>query len=392
LVVALVVLGTTAAVTPAIIAATSGSPPPAAGIGSGRVAGPQSSFRTAPLMASARPRKKLAQRRVEPASAPAAATAASGPAALAGCPVPPHPPLPASPPPWHPAVLTTSLPPVKAPAPWTSHVAALTGKGMWIWEWTSTDGGDAGEIVQQAVSAGLHQLWVRVGDSMNGFYGANELDALVPLAHANGIAVIAWGFPYLWDPVGDAQWTAQILDWRAADGQQVDGFSADIEKPTEGVMLDAQRVAVYLELVRQAAGNRLVVATVYPPTDANWDGGYPYRAIAPYIDAFAPMVYWECTDPGADAALDVARLSTLRPVHVIGQAFNFASVGGRAVSPSGAEIAEFLSAGRRAGALGASFWVWQEATPEEWTTIAGFPWRASKPARVPVDPSSKRRR
>ena len=197
----------------------------------------------------------------------------------------------------------------------------------------------------------------------------------MPVAHAHGLAVIAWGFPYLWDPVGDAQWTAQILDWRAPDGQQVDGYSADIEEATEGVMLSAQRAAVYLELVRQAAGSRLVVATVYPPTDANWDGGYPYQAMAPYVDAFAPMVYWECTDPGTDAALDVARLSTLRPVHVIGQAFNFAGIGGRTVSPSGAEITEFLSASRRAGALGASFWVWQDATPEEWAAVSGFPWR-----------------
>ena len=258
---------------------------------------------------------------------------------------------------------------------------------MWIWEWDSTDGGDADEIVQQAVSAGLHQLWVRVGDSMNGFYGAEELDSLVPVAHAHGLAVIAWGFPYLWDPVGDAQWTAAILDWRSPDGQEVDGYSADIEETTEGVMLSAQRAAVYLELVRQAAGSRLVVATVYPPTDANWDGGYPYQAMAAYVDAFAPMVYWECTDPGTDATLDVARLSTLRPVHVIGQAFNLASVGGRTVSPSEAEIAEFLSAGRRAGALGASFWVWQEATPEEWAAVAAFRWGSvgtrPRPPRTP---------
>ncbi len=286
----------------------------------------------------------------------------------------------------------TSLPPVSAPAPWTSHVGAIAGKGMWIWEWGSTDGGDAGEIVQQALSAGLHQLWVRVGDSMNGFYGADELDALVPIAHAHGIAVIAWGFPYLWDPVGDARWTAQILDWRASDGQQVDGYSADIEESTEGVMLSAQRAAVYLELVRQAAGSRLVVATVYPPTDPNWDGDYPYRAMAPYVDAFAPMVYWECTDPGTDAALDVARLSTLRPVHVIGQAFNLAGDGGRSISPSGAEIAEFLGAGHRAGALGASFWVWQEATPEEWAAVAGFHWgsHGSRPIRPRSTPTTSR--
>jgi hypothetical protein len=263
-------------------------------------------------------------------------------------------------------------------------MGALDGKGMWIWQWAGTDGGDAGAVVQQATSAGLHQLWVRVADSKDGFYGASELAALVPAAHARGIAVIAWGFPYLWDPAGDAQWTAQVLGWHSADGQQVDGYSADIEKPSEGVMLSAQRAAVYLELVRQAAGGRLVVATVYPPSDANWDGGYPYKAMAPYIDAFAPMVYWECSDPGTEAALDVSRLSTLRPVHLIGQAFNFASEGGRAPSPSGAEIGEFLSTGRRAGALGASLWVWQEATSDEWSALSGFPWsppRTGGPAR-----------
>lgn len=305
-----------------------------------------------------------------------AAPPSTEPVPLAGCPVPPHPPLPPSPPPWHPTVLVTKLPPVEAPAPWTSQVGAITGKGMWIWEWSETDQGNAGLVVNQAVADGLHQLWVRVGDSKDGFYGAQELDALVPVAHAHGIAVIAWGFPYLWDPVGDARWTAQILDWRGPGGQQVDGYSADIEKPSEGVELSAQRAAVYLEEVRKAAGNRLVVATVYPPSDANWNGGYPYGAMAPYVDAYAPMVYWECTDPGGQAALDVSRLSKLRPVHVIGQAFNFASVGGRTVSPSPAEISEFMAAANKAGALGASFWVWQEATAPEWAAVTKFHWTA----------------
>ncbi len=249
---------------------------------------------------------------------------------------------------------------------------------MWIWEWSNTDGGDADAVVRQAVSAGLHQLWVRVADSENGFYGAQELEALVPVAHAHGIDVIAWGFPYLWDPAGDAQWTTQVLDWRATDGQQVDGYSADLEESSEGVMMSAQRAAVYLELVREAAGSRLVVATVYPPSTANWGGGYPYRAMAPYVDAFAPMVYWECTDPGADAAQDIARLSTLRPVHVIGEAFNFGDTGGRAMSPSGAEISEFMGASQHAGAVGASFWVWQETTPDEWAALTAFSWRAGK--------------
>jgi len=245
---------------------------------------------------------------------------------------------------------------------------------MWIWQWSQTDDGNAAAIVQQAVRAGLHQMWVRVGDSKYGFYGASELDALVPLAHAAGLAVIAFGFPYLYDPVGDAHWTAQILAWRGPGGMAIDGYSADIERSTEGVDLTAQRVAVYLELVRKSAGARLVVATVYPPLDSYWDGGYPYTAIAPYVDAFAPMIYWECTDPAADATLDIDRLATLRPVHIIGQAYNMASVGGRSASPSGAEITEFLRAGRRAGAVGASLWVWQTATPQEWSALTAYRW------------------
>ena len=386
---ALVVIGGVAVAALVAIVTASDPPPLTTSSGSGRAATSVASPHLRSALASHRSRVRPAHP-AAPSTTPPPAT--SGPVALAGCPVPPHPPLPPPPPPWHPAVLVTSLPTVRPPAPWTSRVAAIKGKGMWIWEWDSTDGGNAGEIVRQAVSNGLHQLWVRVGDSLNGFYGAKELDALVPVAHAHGIAVIAWGFPYLWDPVGDANWTALILEWRGADGQQVDGYSADIEKPTEGVMLSAQRAAVYLEHVRQAAGSRLVVATVYPPTDTNWDGAYPYRAMAPYVDAFAPMVYWECTDPGTDAALDIARLSTLRPVHVIGEAFNFASAGGRSASPSGAEIAEFLSAGQRAGALGASFWVWQEATPDEWAAVASFPWssRGFRLVPPPLTPGTSR--
>jgi hypothetical protein len=105
-----------------------------------------------------------------------------------------------------------------------------------------------------------------------------------------------------------------------------------------------------------------------------WAGPYPYTVMARYVDAFAPMVYWECTDPGADAVQAVRRLATLRPVHLIGQAFNLAGTGGRAASPSAAEISEFLGAGRGAGAVGGSFWVWQMATPEEWGALTDYRW------------------
>ena len=302
-------------------------------------------------------------------------TTADGPVPQVGCPPQPSPPPPTVPP-WHPSVLIpdAKLPAPRPPAAWASDVDAITGKGMWIWQWSSTEHGNADTIIARAVSAGLHQLWVRVGDSADGFYGASVLNALVDKAHTAGLSVIAWGFPYLYDPVRDAGWTAQVLAWRSEGGAPVDGYSADLERSTEGVAMSALRAAVYLDQVRRVAGGRLIVATVYPPLDQYWAGAYPYATMATYVDAFAPMEYWECVDPGADAVQALARLGTLRPVHLIGQAFNMADSGGRRPPPSGAEISRFLDVGRRSGALGASFWVWQTAVDDEWRAITAYPW------------------
>jgi len=302
-------------------------------------------------------------------------------AALAGCPAPPRPPRPPVPPPWHPSVLVpeAALPEPAPPGGLSADRGPIEGKGMWVWQMPATEGGDVAAIVRRARAAGLRQLWVRVGDSRHGFYGASVLDRLVPAAHRAGMAVVGWAFPYLYDPVADGAWTGRALDWRAADGSRLDGFSADIETATEGTMLSARRVAVYLGLARRAAGSRLLVATVFRPTDRLW-ATYPYTTIAPYVDAFAPMVYWGCTEPGAAATEAMARLAPLRPVHLIGQAYDMGPEGGRSAAPSADETRRFLDVARRGGATGASFWVWQHMNVEEWDAMAAFAWDVA-PAR-----------
>jgi len=267
------------------------------------------------------------------------------------------------------------LPEALPPSAWKADLGPFEGKGMWLWKYRQTEGGDARAIVERAAAAGLRQLWVRVGDSREGFYAAEVLAEIVPRAHARGLAVIGWGFPYLWDPVGDARWTADALAWRAPDGAALDGFSPDIERASEGVALGERRVRVYLDLVRRAAGDRPVAATVYRPTDAMW-ASYPYEAIAPYVDAFAPMVYWGCTEPGQATTQALERLSAMRPVHLIGQGYDMAPEGGRAGTPSAEETTRFLDVGRRGGATGASLWVWQSMGAEQWSVLSAFAWPA----------------
>ena len=308
---------------------------------------------------------------------------ATGPVSLAGCPPPPAPPSRPSGPPWHPAVMVpeTALavpPPISPPS---VDVRPLLGKGMWLWKYDATENGDADAIVTKAVAAGLHQLWVRVGDSKDGFYAAKTLDELVPRAHRRGLAVVGWGFPYLYDPVADAGWTQQVLGWRGREGQELDGFSPDLETASEGVAVTERRIQLYLALVRRQAGSLPVVATVFRPTDPLW-ASFPYRAIVPYVDAFAPMVYWGCVEPGSAASQALARLSALRPVLLIGQAYNMAEEGGRRVNPSGDETWRFLDVARSSGAVGASFWDWQEINQEQWSAMAEFVWPVPRTRRM----------
>ena len=238
-------------------------------------------------------------------------------------------------------------------------LSVLNGKGMWIWQTLKTEAGDVDAVVARATAAGLRQVWVRVGDSRYGFYAADYLSRLVPKAHKAGLSVIGWGFPYLHDPAADAAWSVEAVNWRAPDGTRLDGFSPDIELASEGVVLTEKRITLYLGLVRPAAGTMPMIATVYRATDARWTGTYPYRAIAPYVDAFAPMVYWGCVEPGGATLESVERLASLKPVHVIGQGYDAGPEGGRVGAPSAAETVRFLDVARRAGAVGASMWVWQ---------------------------------
>ena len=373
---ALAVAGITTAV------ARSGVPHPVA-VASPRVAAPETITAVTAITASTTTLAPSTTVVAPAAPAPALAAAPvlpTGPVGQLGCPPPPPPsPAPPSPEPWHPSVLVpdAQLPATAQPRAWATDPRPAFGKGMWVWMWKNTEGGNADAVVARARRAGLNQLWVRVADSQSGFYAASVLAELVPKAHAAHLSVIGWGFPYLYDPVGDAAWTGDALDWRSPSGDHIDGYSADVERSSEGVMLTPRRVAVYFDAVRRRAGNRLVVATVYPPLDAYWQGrGYPFAAMAPYVDAFAPMIYWECTDPGEDARVAVERLATLRPVHLIGQAYDMAGIpGGRVNAPSAAETLRFLDIGKRSGAIGASFWVWNTMDAPQWGALSSYPWQ-----------------
>lgn len=276
--------------------------------------------------------------------------------------VPFRPPPPLGPP----AVPESSIPMVSSPGPRHVSLGAIEGKGIFITVFPGNSLNVA-SIVETARHVGLDALYVRTGSSTEGFYGGPLLADLVPLAHRYGIAVIAWDFPTLSDPAADAMRAAEAFRYGA------DAFSPDIETEPDGTYLTARRVEYYLSLVRMDAGSRPVVATVPRPTSLSL-AAYPYVAEAPFVDAFAPMVYWSCTEPGAAVAVAIEALRPLRPVVPIGQDYDMASEGGPAGLPSGSEVWRFVDVAHRDGAIGISLYDLESGGAVQLAALTDYPW------------------
>ncbi|HEX3827853.1 MAG TPA: hypothetical protein VHV82_11325 [Sporichthyaceae bacterium] len=331
---------------------------------------------------------------------PASSHARAGEPTLYPMPAPPAYPMPCPPPPLPhhkhhgghrphkphgPEVPDSALPSPPALQPHHPDLASISGKGMWLTTWANSKV-DVPGVVAAAKAGGLHQLWVRTGGSRQGWYGRPLLERLLPAAHEVGISVVAWDFPTLSDPVADSLRAAAALTGTFG-GERLDAFSPDIETRAEGTYNSPERVALYLAHVRLLAGNRPVVATVMRPTPGQLKD-YPYRAEAPYVDAFAPMDYWSCHEPGETAEASIRVLAALRPVTPIGQAYDMKWEGGRPGMPTPQEIWRFIDACRRAGAIGASLYDTETATADERHALDAYPWSRADPDRVIATSSS----
>jgi hypothetical protein len=263
---------------------------------------------------------------------------------------------------------TAATPPASAEAAVAAPAAPRilpVGKGMWLHQLSQA--GPPDRVVAQAQATGLTHIFLRLGSSKGGFYDQPELDALLPVAHAAGIKVVGWDFPYLVDPVGDAQRAATEIAYATPDGHHIDAFSADVETQSEGVNISPPTAQAYATKLRQLVGAGYPLIATVPRASR----GYPYAELAASFDALAPMVYWMNADPAATLAATMDGLAGLgKPIMPVGQAYDGAIDGGPPGAPSKDALDRFTATAAARGAIGVSFWVWHTATPEEWAAIA----------------------
>jgi hypothetical protein len=250
----------------------------------------------------------------------------------------------------------------------------VAGRGMWLTfpDWRASS--DAA-ILAAARAAGVTHIYLEVATSSDGFYGARALDDLLWQAHDAGIALIAWVYPALWQPAQDVAVAQAVAGYVTPLGERADGLAADVEEN-----MDPATVAAYAAAARAALTQGPLVGVTYPPQQMP---DYPFAALAPYVDAWAPMDYWHQTERDytyhevytwvaaslAGIEADAGRADI--PFDVIVQTFDAFADSGRGIfSPAPAEVAAAVAAAAAGGAEGVSFYRWSTATPEEWQVAA----------------------
>jgi hypothetical protein len=256
---------------------------------------------------------------------------------------------------------------------------AASGKGLWFTDYL-THHTDLRALVAAAKALGVTHIYPRVAETSYGFYDHYTLDHLLPLAHAAGIKVIAWVYPYLRDVGTDLIMTQQVVNYRAPGGDHVDGIIADIETRT-----DAPAVFAYGQVLRQMVGpdTPLIISTFSPHARPS----YPFPEAAASFNVISPQDYWHSVQGSMDAAAPRALLTlsimSIRaelggkafPIEEDGQMydqFTYGEPGGN--QPSPAEITSDMQAAKDLGCVGISFFDWRTASPDELAAFQAFQW------------------
>ncbi len=269
-----------------------------------------------------------------------------------------------------PPPLTTAPPPTTAPAPPPPPDPLPVGQGMWIWLPDQVEGGDPNAIVTNAVNSGLTHLFVRTGSSWDGFYAQDFLSALLPIAHAAGLRVYGWDFPNLRDIATDINRGLEAIRFTTPTGDRIDGFSPDIETPSEGVALNSQTAWLYTSGLRNQISSTYPLIATVPRPNEHYLSFYPYQEVVYPMSAVAPMVYWMSDDPSAAVKVAYDNLAWLgKPIMPIGQAYDGGPEGGPPGNPGYDQIKSFTDTAAALGAPAVSFWSWQHASLDEWQAI-----------------------
>jgi hypothetical protein len=229
----------------------------------------------------------------------------------------------------------------------------LSGRGMWMWYVSASDGGNLASIVATARSYGIGTLMIKSGDGTSAWSQFNS--TLVSELHAAGLKACAWQYVYGAHPITEAYVGA------AAVRAGADCLMIDAESEYQGRYVQAQE---YMQRLRQLIGSRFPVALAgFPYID--YHPAFPYSVfLGPGGAQYnTPQMYW--VDIGTsvdDVYAHTYDFNALyeRPIEPLGEV---------AGDPGPGQVLRFRQLSRTYGATGVSWWDWQESSARDWWAI-----------------------
>ncbi|MDX6199746.1 MAG: hypothetical protein QOJ79_2897 [Actinomycetota bacterium] len=247
-----------------------------------------------------------------------------------------------------------------------------TGTGMWIHDWSRTEGGNGRKVVRRAKLAGLTHLFVQTGSSKKGWIGGKTLSQLMPATNGTDIKVIAWDFPTLQHPEADARRLARAAWWHQPGVPMVAAVAPDIETASEGTHATRDSINRYYRTLRRSLPARVAILATVPWPSENRINRYPYIRTARNADAIIPMAYWYNRSPSRVTRTSMRVLQQYgKPVIPVGQGYD-----GRLDAPylaadphPGKSVTAFVTAARMSGAQSISLWSWQTTGSQQWSAL-----------------------
>jgi hypothetical protein len=247
-----------------------------------------------------------------------------------------------------------------------------TGTGMWLHEFSRSEGGSASAVVARAQRSGLSHVFVQTGSSKKGWIGTPVLKALLPATKGTGIKVIAWDFPTLKNPRADALRLARAAKYRCAGCPIVAAVAPDVETAAEGTKISAATVRAYYITLRQQLPSYISILATVPWPSEKRTGRYPYAMTAAFADAILPMAYWYNRSPMEVTGTSMRWLKRFhRPIMPVGQGYD-----GRLDAPylkpdprPGSSVLAFLRTAKAGGAKAVSLWSWQTTGRQQWIAL-----------------------
>jgi hypothetical protein len=247
-----------------------------------------------------------------------------------------------------------------------------TGTGMWIHEWSKTEGGNGRKVVRRAKLAGLTHLFVKTGSSHDHWIGGKVLGQLMPATKGTNIKVVAWDFPTLVHPEVDARRLARAAWWHKPGVPMVAAVAPDIETASEGTRANRNSIERYYRTLRKSLPAHVAILATVPWPSENRINHYPYIRTVRHADAIIPMAYWYNRSPSRVTRTSMRVLKAYgKPVIPVGQGYD-----GRLDAPylppdkhPGKSVAAFVTAARMSGAQSISLWSWQTTGAQQWSAL-----------------------